>query len=65
MLFLTSIEKIIPTATTLFFFCRVPVPVEKCSFSESLDWEEGGEEVIQYIQRRVNISWAFTEGSIR
>jgi len=45
--------------------CRVPVPVEKCSFSESLDWEEGGEEVIQYIQRRVHISWAFTEGSIR
>jgi len=45
--------------------CRVPVPVEKCSFSESLEWEEGCDEVIQYIQDRVHITWKFSEGNVR
>ncbi len=44
---------------------RVPVPVEKCSFSESLEWEEGCDEVIQYIQDRVHITWKFSEGNVR
>jgi len=45
--------------------CRVPVPVAKCGFSESLDWGEGGQEIINYINTRVNITWNFTEGSTR
>jgi len=45
--------------------CRVPVPVEKCSFSESLDWREGGEEVTQYMQERVHLAWTIGEEELR
>jgi hypothetical protein len=49
----------------LFSICRVPIPVEKCSFSESLDWREGGEEIRQYMQERVHLDWALGEGEDR
>lgn len=45
--------------------CRVPIPVEKCSFSESLDWRENGEEVRQYMEERVHLNWALGEGEDR
>ena len=38
--------------------CRVPVPVTKCSFSESLDWA-GGEGVVDYLGQSVNLAWSF------
>ena len=37
--------------------CRVPVPVTKCSFSESLDWA-GGEGVVDYLGQSVNLAWS-------
>ena len=37
--------------------CRVPVPVNKCSFSESLDWV-GGQGVADYLAECVNLSWS-------
>ena len=37
--------------------CRVPVPVTKCSFSESLDWA-GGEGVVDYLSQSVNLAWS-------
>ena len=43
----------------------MPVPVEKCSFSESLDWREGGEEVTQYMQERVHLAWTIGEEELR
>jgi hypothetical protein len=43
----------------------VPIPVEKCSFSESLDWKEGGEEIRQYMEERVHLDWAIGEGDNR
>jgi hypothetical protein len=39
--------------------------VEKCSFSESLDWKEGGEEIRQYMEERVHLDWAIGEGDNR
>ena len=44
---------------------RVPIPVDKCSFSESLDWREGGDEVKQYMEERVHLNWALGEGDSR
>ncbi len=43
----------------------MPIPVEKCSFSESLDWKEGGEEIRQYMEERVHLDWAIGEGDNR
>jgi len=37
--------------------CRVPVPVTKCSFSDSLDWV-GGQGVADYLAECVNLSWS-------
>jgi len=37
--------------------CRVPVPVTKCSFSESLDWV-AGQGVADYLAECVNLSWS-------
>ena len=39
--------------------------MEKCSFSESLDWREGGEEIKQYMEERVHLDWALGEGEDR
>ena len=39
--------------------CRVPVPVTKCSFSESLDWE-GGSGVTEYLAGIVSLHWTVT-----
>ena len=39
--------------------------MEKCSFSESLDWLEGGEEVINYMEERVHLLWSLGEGGTR
>ena len=37
--------------------CRVPVPVTKCSFSESLDWV-GGQGVAEYLAECVSLAWS-------
>ena len=37
--------------------CRVPVPVTKCSFSESLDWA-GGDGVVDYLGQSVSLAWS-------
>jgi len=37
--------------------CRVPVPVTKCSFSESLDWV-GGQGVAEYLADCVSLAWS-------
>ena len=45
--------------------CRVPVPVTKCSFSESLDWTSSGSSlqpgVAEYLASCVSLRWAVTE----
>ena len=38
--------------------CRVPVPVTKCSFSESLEWEAGGRGVAEYLAGSVRLAWS-------
>lgn len=39
--------------------CRVPVPVVKCSFSDSLEWDgAGGHRVVDYLGSCVNLSWS-------
>ena len=37
--------------------CRVPVPVTKCSFSESLEWA-GGRGVAEYLASCVRLAWS-------
>ena len=39
--------------------------MEKCSFSDSLDWMEGGEEVNRYMEERVHLHWSLGEGRSR
>ena len=42
--------------------CRVPVPVTKCSFSESLEWSGGRESgVAAYLAACVSLRWAVTD----
>jgi len=45
--------------------CRVPLPVEKCSFSESLDWREGCPALAEYMDERVQLDWSIGEGPAR
>ena len=37
--------------------CRVPVPVTKCSFSDSLEWEDSGQGVVEYLGNCVHLEW--------
>merc|ERR1719282_106817 len=37
--------------------CRVPVPVLKCSFSDSLEWA-GGAGVVEYLASCVSLAWS-------
>ena len=44
--------------------CRVPVPVLKCSFSDSLEWE-GGAGVVEYLASCVSLAWSIvTQDSV-
>ena len=44
--------------------CRVPVPVLKCSFSDSLEWA-GGAGVVEYLASCVSLAWSIvTQDSV-